>query len=176
MPFCCTDALASVSPVQLFFTDFLLNWLVVDSFFELLFFQMFSWLFELSWPEFERVCKVSRANSIWIELLTQESLLIVRSRTKNYKTLTKSLIGDHVDGEPAGPRRRRRRAHRTRRGSRAPLLGGGRQPRAAGTGQLCPLQFAFPLLVLATDSSCELVVPIRLNWSCPEWAPTLTTK
>jgi len=86
------------------------------------------------------------------------------------------LIGDHVDGEPAGPRRRRRRAHRIRRGSRAPLLGGGRQPRAAGTGQLCPLQFAFPLLVLATDSSCELVVPIRLNWSCPEWAPTLTTK
>ena len=92
MPFCCTDALASVSPVQLFFADFLLNWLVVDSSFELLFFQMFSWLFELSWPEFERVCKVSRANSIWIELLTQESLLIVRSRTKNYKTLTKSSV------------------------------------------------------------------------------------
>ena len=44
------------------------------------------------------------------------------------------LIGDHVDGEPAGPRRRRRRAHRTRRGCRAALLGGGRQSRAAGTG------------------------------------------
>ena len=46
--------------------------------------------FELSWTEFEQVCKISKANSNWIKLLIQEPLLIVRSRTKNYKTSTKS--------------------------------------------------------------------------------------
>lgn len=39
-----------------------------------------------------------------------------------------------MDGQPAGPGRRRRPAHRSRRGRRAPLLGGGRQPQAAGPG------------------------------------------
>jgi len=41
---------------------------------------------------------------------------------------------DHVDGQPAAPGRRRRRAHRSGRGCRAPHLGRGRQPRAAGPG------------------------------------------
>ena len=39
----------------------------------------------LSWAVFERVCKISKANSILIKLLTHEPLLIVRSRTKKYK-------------------------------------------------------------------------------------------
>ena len=38
-----------------------------------------------SWTVFERVCKISNANSILIKLLTHEPLSIVRSRTKNYK-------------------------------------------------------------------------------------------
>ena len=42
--------------------------------------------FWLSWAVFERVCNISKANSILIKLLTHEPLLIVRSRTRNYKT------------------------------------------------------------------------------------------
>ena len=41
--------------------------------------------FWLSWAVFERVCKISKANSILVKLLTHEPLLIVRSRTKKYK-------------------------------------------------------------------------------------------
>ena len=70
----------------------------------LLFFLVFSWInldfnvtsivssskccvnfYWLSWAVFDRVCKISKANSILIKLLTHEPLLIVRSRTKNYK-------------------------------------------------------------------------------------------
>ena len=41
--------------------------------------------FWLSLPIFERVCKISKANSILVKLLTHEPLSIVWSRTKNYK-------------------------------------------------------------------------------------------
>jgi len=56
---------------------------------------------------------------------------------------------DHVDGQPTAPGRRRRRAHRSGRGCRAPLLGRGRQPRAAGPGHPSA-SFLTPLLLPRT--------------------------
>ena len=78
--------------VLLIFFVFCLEWLGVDSFFELLFFKVFSWLLwaVLSWVE--QVCEIFESNSIWIKLLTQEPLLIVWLRTKNYTTSTKSSV------------------------------------------------------------------------------------
>ena len=39
--------------------------------------------FWLSWAELEQMCLISKANSIWIKLLTHKSLLIVQSQTKH---------------------------------------------------------------------------------------------
>ena len=90
MVFGWTDGQALVYPVQLFFLVFcrielelILSSIVSSSK------CCFDFL-ELSWTEFEQVCKISKANSNWIKLLTHEPLLIVWPRTKNYKTLTKS--------------------------------------------------------------------------------------
>ena len=38
------------------------------------------------------MCKIFKANSNLVKLLTQKPLLIVRSRTKNYETLIKSSV------------------------------------------------------------------------------------
>ena len=76
---------ASVKPVLLFF--FVFNWIDLDLNVTSIVSSSkrcvnFYWP---SWSVFERVCKISKANSILIKLLTHEPLLIVRSRTKNYK-------------------------------------------------------------------------------------------
>ena len=54
--------------------------------------KRFSEFHSLSWTELERVCKNSKANSTLVKLLTHEPLFIERSRTKNYKTWTKSSV------------------------------------------------------------------------------------
>ena len=46
---------------------------------------MLCWLLFTILGCFERVCMISKAKPILIKLLTHEPLLIVRSRTKNYK-------------------------------------------------------------------------------------------
>ena len=90
--FGCTNGRASVTPVVLIFLIFC--WIDL----ELIFSSIVSSskycfdFFELSWTEFEQVCRISKANSNLIKLLTQEPLLIVRSRTKNYEISTKSSI------------------------------------------------------------------------------------
>ena len=81
----CADAKASVKPVLRFF--FVFSWIDLD----LISTSIVSFskscvdFFWLSWAVFEWVCKISKANSILVKLLTHEPLLIVRSRTKNYK-------------------------------------------------------------------------------------------
>ena len=81
----CNDARAPVQPVLLFF--FVFSWIDLDLNVTSIVSSSkccvnFYWP---SWAVFERVCKISKANSILIKLLTHEPLLIVRSRTKNYK-------------------------------------------------------------------------------------------
>ena len=90
--FGCTDAKASVKPVLLIFL--FCSWIDLDLIFSLIdsFFKCCFGFFGLSWAVFERVCKICKANSILVKLLTQEPLLIVRTRTKNYKTRTKSSV------------------------------------------------------------------------------------
>ena len=86
----CTDAQASVKPVLLFFL--FCSWIDLDLISSLIVSSSKCCIdfFGLFWAVFERVCKICKANSILVKLLTQEPLLIVRSRTKNYETLTKS--------------------------------------------------------------------------------------
>ena len=84
----CTDGMASVYPVQLFFLVFCLIDLELISSSSFCSSKCFLDFLEQSWTEFEQVCKISKANSIWIKLLTQEPLLIIQSRIKSYKIST----------------------------------------------------------------------------------------